>query len=106
MRDAMLELYVCPKCRGHGFVRGWFDSCDECWVCDPTERVLSAEGHQGWAEPPEGRDPTCERCGARDPRSAQAIFLDKTDDSRVVMLCGACFDALPVGRETPAGWTF
>ncbi len=102
----MLRLYVCPKCRGHGFVPGRFGSYDECWVCDPTERVLSEEGHQGWPEPPDGRDPTCERCGTRDPTSAQAIFLFETGDSRVLILCGVCFDALPAGTEAPHGWTF
>lgn len=101
----MLELYVCPKCRGRGFVRGRFGSYDGCWVCDSKDSIASAEGHEGFAEPPDGRDPTCERCGVRDERSAQAIFLDKSGDSRVVILCGPCFAALPVGREAPHGWS-
>ncbi len=101
----MLELYVCPKCRGRGFVPGRFGSYDECWVCDLKDSVVSAEGHYGFAEPAEGRDPTCEHCGNRDVRAARAIFLHKTGDERVLVLCAACFDALPVGREAPHGWS-
>jgi hypothetical protein len=99
-----LEIYVCPGCRGRGFVRGRWGVYRDCLLCDYKSQVQSSDGAAGFAELVEA-GVTCSRCGRRDERDAQRIHLFSEHGETTIRLCGTCFNSLPGGRRAEHSWT-